>query len=138
MHSYEVTINNKPYHVIAKKYTPEQAELVIDGQPFLVNISSQVQSGMFVPVAEHISVPVASFQPTSAAKGDIVSAPIPGTIIDILMNVGDRVEKGQVVMKIEAMKMENEINANISGTVLTIDVKAGDAVNQDQKLMEIA
>ena len=54
---------------------------------------------------------------------------MPGTIVDVKVNVGDSVERAQVVIIMEAMKMENEIVAPVAGTVQAIRVKKGDSVN---------
>ena len=58
-----------------------------------------------------------------------MKAPMPGTIVDVKVNVGDSVERAQVVIIMEAMKMENEIVAPVAGTVQAIRVKKGDSVN---------
>ena len=58
-----------------------------------------------------------------------MKAPMPGTIVDVKVNVGDSVERAQVVVIMEAMKMENEIVAPVAGTVQAIRVKKGDSVN---------
>lgn len=54
---------------------------------------------------------------------------MPGTIMDVKVNVGDSVERAQVVVIMEAMKMENEIVAPVGGKVLAVQVKKGDSVN---------
>ncbi|MBT4091015.1 MAG: biotin/lipoyl-binding protein, partial [Deltaproteobacteria bacterium] len=64
-------------------------------------------------------------------------APIPGSILEVLVKEGDQVEAGQTVVKMEAMKMENDINATSSGTIKSIQVSVGDAVSQGQALVEI-
>ncbi len=69
-------------------------------------------------------------------KGCVTTA-MPGTIIDIKVNVGDKVKAGDGVLVIEAMKMENEIQASTSGTVVSVNVAKGDAVTPDETLLEI-
>ena len=62
---------------------------------------------------------------------------MPGTIVDVKTKVGDEVEAGDGVLVIEAMKMENEIQAPISGIVISVHVKKGDSVAPDETLVEI-
>lgn len=64
-----------------------------------------------------------------------ILAPMPGLIIEILVNVGDEVREYQTVMILEAMKMENQIASTDSGKVAEIKVKVGDAVSADRVLM---
>jgi pyruvate carboxylase subunit B len=62
---------------------------------------------------------------------------MPGTIVTVKVNVGDKVNAGDGVLVIEAMKMENEIQASKSGTVVAIHVAKGDSVTPDETLIEI-
>jgi pyruvate carboxylase subunit B len=62
---------------------------------------------------------------------------MPGTIVDVKVKVGDKVKAGDGVLIIEAMKMENEVQAAVSGTVISVFVAKGDAVTPDQVLVEI-
>ena len=74
----------------------------------------------------------------SSATGDgTVSAPMQGTIVQVLVAVGDTVEAGQAVLVLEAMKMENHINAEMAGTVAEIRVKPGDGVGTGDVLAVI-
>jgi len=70
-----------------------------------------------------------------AAAGSVpVNAPMPGTILDIKVKAGAAVKAGDVVMILEAMKMENEISAPQDGTIASIDVRKGDTVNSGDVL----
>ena len=72
-------------------------------------------------------------------KGAVtVTAPIPGTVIKINVSAGDSVKKGQVLLILEAMKMENEITAPQDGTVASINVSKGSAVNAGDVLVSLA
>jgi len=62
---------------------------------------------------------------------------MPGTIVDVLVKIGQKVNAGDGVLVIEAMKMENEIQSAVTGTVVSIHVAKGDAVTPDQVLVEI-
>lgn len=84
------------------------------------------------------AVPVAAPAPAAApADGTAVNAPMPGTILDVKASVGDTVTEGQVLMVLEAMKMENDIVAPKAGKVSAISVKKGDSVNSGDALAYI-
>lgn len=68
--------------------------------------------------------------------GDVVSA-LPGTIMEVLVNPGEEVKKGQVLLIQEAMKMQNRILSPLSGAVLEIDVKEGDKIAKNHLLLKI-
>ena len=74
---------------------------------------------------------------TSNGEGVELLAPIQGNIVDIKVKVGDKVNKGDVVLLIEAMKLENEVNANVSGVVSEILVTKGQSVSNKQLLLKI-
>lgn len=74
---------------------------------------------------------------TSAAAADAMTAPMPGTILKILVNPGESVQENQPLMILEAMKMENEIVAGKSGIVAGIHVSTGDMVNPGDALITI-
>jgi glutaconyl-CoA/methylmalonyl-CoA decarboxylase subunit gamma len=153
MRKYEVSINNKQYSVVVKKYTQQDAELEINGTPYMVKLDAPVmasapqvqpmqpapvQAVQPQPVQAPVAVqPAAVPAPAPAAEGEAVTAPIPGSILEILVKAGDQVKEGQTVFKMEAMKMENDINATCDGVVKSINVGVGDAVNQGQDLMVI-
>ncbi|EKD34164.1 MAG: hypothetical protein ACD_75C02444G0001 [uncultured bacterium] len=77
-----------------------------------------------------------SGRPRPSHEGCVTTA-MPGTIVDVKTKVGDEVEAGDGVLVIEAMKMENEIQAPISGIVISVHVKKGDSVAPDETLVEI-
>ena len=87
------------------------------------------------------SAPVAAPAPAQAPKatgeGEAIASPMPGTILDIKVNVGDSVKKGQVLMVLEAMKMENEIMAGTDGVVTSIGVTKGASVQTGDALCTI-
>ena len=74
----------------------------------------------------------------SNVEGSIeILAPIQGVVIDVLVKKGDRVKKGDVILLIEAMKLENEVNAINDGEVVDVLVKKGDSVSTNQLLVKI-
>ena len=72
-----------------------------------------------------------------SAGGKPVTAPLPGTINDIKVKVGDKVNAGDTVVILEAMKMQNNIEAEVSGTIASINVNKGDAVMEGDTLVTI-
>ncbi len=75
-------------------------------------------------------------RPKARKPGDVTSA-MPGTVVDVVVQLGATVNAGDAVLVIEAMKMENEVPAPIKGTVKAIHVKKGDSVVPDEALVEI-
>lgn len=67
----------------------------------------------------------------------MITAPMPGLILDVMVKVGDRVEQGAMVVRMEAMKMENEIPTPVAGIVKNVAVKKGDSVATGEILLEI-
>lgn len=72
---------------------------------------------------------------TSTAGGTTITSPMPGSILDVKVNVGDKVKFGQTLAILEAMKMENDIPATVDGEVAEIRVKKGDVVETDSVLI---
>ena len=95
------------------------------------NVTVEENTNGAAPVAAAPAAPPAA----PAAAGSVpVNAPMPGTILDIKVKAGAAVKAGDVVMILEAMKMENEISAPQDGTIASIDVRKGDTVNSGDVL----
>ena len=75
--------------------------------------------------------------PAPAASGGAVVSPMPGSILDVRVNVGDTVAEGQVIVMLEAMKMEIEIKAETAGVVSAVNVKKGDTVESGSVLVTL-
>jgi biotin carboxyl carrier protein len=138
MRKYEFTLNDKRYEVIADKVSPTEAELRINGTLYVVRIESTGNAEIAAPVLMTEPIVLSSPQVTDAsAVLETVRAPIPGSLLTILVKEGDIVKEGQPLLVMEAMKMENEILATVDGTVRAIHVGVSDAVEQDQCLIDI-
>ena len=83
------------------------------------------------------TAPLPQSQPKRDAGGREVIAPLPGLIREVLVSEGDQVKKGQKIMVLEAMKMENEINADSDGTITSLLVSKGDSVQGGDPLATI-
>ena len=89
------------------------------------------------PAAAPVAAPAAPAPATAPAGGEKIAAPMPGTILSVNVAAGDAVKKGQVLMILEAMKMENEIMAPCDGTVTSVAAAKGAAVESGALLCTI-
>lgn len=128
---YKVTLNNRVYEV--------EVEM---GQAMLID-----EYDAAAPAAPAPAAPAAAPAPTAApaaasaaslASGEIVKSPMPGNILKINVAPGQKVEEGDVLIVLEAMKMENEIVATKSGTVAQVAVSKGAVVETGAPLVVIA
>jgi len=130
--NYVVTVNGEKYEV--------EVERVGGGSSSLSRrpperVSRTVQAA---PAAQPVAAPqpVAPAPAASGSAGSVVS-PMPGTVLDVKVKEGDAVSVGQVVVILEAMKMETEIVSEVAGSVAAVRVKKGDAVDTDTVLVEV-
>ena len=93
---------------------------------------------MQAPATMSAAKPAAPAAPVAAGAGAKVNAPMPGTILDVRVQNGAKVKKGDVLVILEAMKMENEIQAPCDGTVTSVCVKKGDSVETQALICTIA
>ncbi len=134
---YNVTLNGKIYEVDVT-----ESDAIVTGV-------SQVPFVVAAPAAAPVAAPAAAPAPVAeapaapaapapvSADGTQVKAPMPGTILAVKKNVGDAVKAGDVIVVLEAMKMENDIVAPCDGTVKSINAPKGTTVNTDDVLAVI-
>lgn len=123
MKNYRITVNGTSYDVSVE-------ELSGGAAPVAAPVAA-------APVAAPAAAPAAPAAPAPAAGGAgsvKVSSPMPGKILAVKANVGDSVKKGQVILILEAMKMENEVVAPEDGTIASIDVTVGASVESGDTL----
>ena len=142
MRKYQLKLNDKDYQVHLRDLSAEEATLEINGKEYQVAISAVSEVLPEGAASSCAPAPVAAPASVARAKsGDAVAgsvlAPIPGSIMEVYVQVGDKVRAGQPLFKMEAMKMENEINARLDGTLSSVSISAGDTVNQGDELMVI-
>jgi len=128
--------------VASDKTAPEAYSVSVDGQLFTVQVGPEGSIDGVTPVTTHgtvtTSVDTSAATPAPTGEGEDIPAPLAGNIFKILVNVGEQVEAGDVLVIMEAMKMETEIRAPKTGTVQAINIKEGDAVSVAQSLFVIA
>lgn len=143
---YVATLNGKRYEVEIERvdeYTPLTAAEIAAGvssaaKPFVAPAAAPVAPAPVAPAPAAAPVtpaPAPAAAPASSGSGETVVSPLPGTVLDVKVNVGDTVKLGQIVVILEAMKMETEVVAGCDGVVESILVKKGDAVDTDAALV---
>ena len=124
MRKFNITVNGKTYEVDVEE---------IGGAPSAP--APAPAAAPAAPVAAPKAAPAPKVAPVAGAQQ--VKAPMPGTIVSVKVNVGDKVTKDTLVAVLEAMKMENEIFAGVEGTVAGISVSAGDSVNSGDVIVSV-
>ena len=123
MKNYRITVNGTSYDVSVE-------ELSGGAAPVAAPVAA-------APVAAPAAAPAAPAPAAGGAGSVKVSSPMPGKILAVKANVGDSVKKGQVILILEAMKMENNINADKDGKITAINVSKGDSVLEGNDLVII-
>lgn len=146
MKSYSFIINGKKYKTSVKSSSPGLRTVEVNGELYEVVVEGEKEemearmsaiekaaqeSKVFVPVSGGGSKTMAS-----GSANDVLS-PIPGLIMELMVKEGDKVSTGDLVLKMEAMKMENEIKSTRDGTVTKIHVNKGDSVLEGQPLITV-
>ncbi|HDU3714024.1 TPA: biotin/lipoyl-binding protein, partial [Klebsiella aerogenes] len=108
----------------------------VEGKAFVVKVSDGGDISQLSAAAPVANAPAAA--PAPAGAGTPVTAPLAGTIWKVLASEGQAVAEGEVLLILEAMKMETEIRAAQAGTVRGIAVKSGDAVAVGDTLLQLA
>lgn len=126
MRKFNITVNGKSYEVDVEE----------------VGGSAPAAAPVAAPAAAPKPAPAAQAKPAAPKAAPVagatqVKAPMPGTIVSVKVNAGDKVTKDTLVAVLEAMKMENEIFAGVDGTVAGVSVSAGDSVNTGDVIVSI-
>ncbi len=139
MNKFKITIDGHDYDVSVNVTDHNKANVEVNGIAY--DVRYEAKNTVTPPVTRKASTPgtpqVHVTPPAAASSVNSVKAPLPGTIMTINVKVGDNVKRGDTLIVMEAMKMENNIMANKDGQVKAIHVSAGQTVSQDDKLIDL-
>lgn len=143
MKAYKFRINGNEYNVEINSVEGNLADVTVNGAAYKVEMENApaVPAAPAAPVAQvKQEVPAAApaAAPAPAGAGKAITSPLPGVIIEVSVKEGQAVKAGQKVAVIEAMKMENEIQATSDGTVTAVLVNKGDSVLEGAEIVKIA
>ena len=148
MNKFEYKVQGVDYEVEIEEMEGNIAKVSVNGIPFEVELKQPINPAKAItrpkvvaPVAAAAPAPAPAARPAApaapAGAGAAAKAPLPGTISSINVKVGDKVNVGDTVLVLEAMKMQNNIEAENSGTVTSILVNQGDSVMEGATLLTI-
>lgn len=149
MNKYQYKVQGVDYDVEIVDVEGNIAKVSVNGIPFEVELKEPIHASKMPKRPASVAKPAPKAQPAhvvpaaipakpAAGAGTKVSAPLPGTITEVKVNVGDAVKAGDTVVVLEAMKMQNNIEAEATGTVSSVLVKQGDTVMEGDALITIA
>lgn len=135
MKKFKFTISGKQYEVEVQSFEGDKAQVVVNGTQYEVDVEREKEEAKpVVAPRPKAAAPTQSAAPVAPAAGNAdgvkAVAPLPGTIMQIFVNVGDQVKRGDKILMYEAMKMENNFLAEVDGVIKDIKVKVGDNVLQ--------
>ncbi len=142
MKSFKYTINGNTYKVHINSVVDDVAEVEVNGTPYKVKMEKPAKKQM-VTLKRPAQAPTTASgepvitRPTAPSAAGAVKSPLPGVILSVDCKVGDVVKRGQKILVLEAMKMENNINADRDGKIVEIKVNKGDSVLEGADLVVI-
>jgi biotin carboxyl carrier protein len=142
---YRINLDEKDYAVEYSQISDNCISLLIDGKAFTVYFAEADGKRHVSIGGEQFCIQEAASEGVRAADHDlsavdeapVAASPMPGKVVKLLVKEGDKVDKGQGLVIVEAMKMENEIKSPVKGTVEKVNFKAGDLVDAAQPIVEI-
>ena len=153
MKKYQYKVKGVDYEVEIAEVEGNIAKVYVNGIPFEIELQKPINAAKHptlnkvkvdapkpAPAAPAKPVQTAAPQPAptaAVAGGNVIKAPLPGTITDVKVQVGQQVSVGDVVLVLEAMKMQNNIESEYAGQVQSIQVKQGDTVMEGSVLIVI-
>lgn len=146
MKSYKMKINGNAYEVAVKDMNGNRVEVEVNGNVYNVELADTPKPKAPVinrpavanaPVSAPASVAASTPRPAAGGAAGAVRSPLPGVVLSVNTTVGASVKRGDVLLVLEAMKMENNIMADKDGTVSSILVNKGDSVLEGAELVVI-
>lgn len=141
MKEYRYKINGNLYKVTVGDIEENQVQVEVNGTPYKVELEKKA-TPKIKPVMRTASTtpaapPPAVSRPAAPSSKGSIKSPLPGVILDVKVKEGDAVKRGQTLMILEAMKMENEIMAPCDGTIKQVVAAKGASVNSGDPLIVI-
>lgn len=130
MKTYQYNINGNDYEVAMEGIENNIATVVVNGETYTVRMPAEEQ-----PAPRPVVVKPAAAPATESAKKYSVKAPLPGVIVDVTVKPGDEVKRGDTVVILDAMKMENNITSERAGRIAEICVTPGESVMEGHDLV---
>jgi glutaconyl-CoA/methylmalonyl-CoA decarboxylase subunit gamma len=145
MKKFKFNIKGTDYDVNVKKVTDNVAEIEVNGTVYKVEIDKAIQQtktptlvrSAVSPSTESERSTSKTSHPAESKGAGTIKSPLPGTILEIKVREGDKVKIGDLLLVLEAMKMENNIKADKEGIVKEIKVRQGDSVLEGDLLIVI-
>ena len=142
MKEYKLKINGNDYNVVINDVQESVASVEVNGSNYKVEFEKPIVKPTAIKVvktataapAVTAAAPKPAAAPAPSAGGTTVSSPLPGVILEVSVKEGDAVKTGQKIMVLEAMKMENIIEASADGVIKSIKVNKGDSVMEGTPL----
>ena len=136
MKNFKFKIRGTQYNVDIKDIQKNDVKIEVNGTPYHVTMERETKA-IKTPTIVRKRLPKEEKQETVLHSLSTIKAPLPGNIFKLLVSPGDKVNKGDTLLIMEAMKMENNILSEENGTVKSIKVKEGDTVLQNDILIEL-
>ena len=133
MKEYKLIINGNNYNVVINELEDTLAEVEVNGTPYQVTIDKPIKKTPVSTVSRspRVSAPrpqAVAAAPSTGGATHTIHSPLPGVILEVTVKEGDTIKSGQKLVVLEAMKMENNIEADRDGVVTSIKVSKGDSV----------
>ena len=135
MKEFSFKVNGVEYKTAVQEKEDGKTEVTVNGKTYQVEMEHAAAHRAAAPKATAAAPAAAAQKAAPAAGGMQVKSPLPGSIIKVLVQEGQAVKKGDTLLTLESMKMENTVTAECDGTVKQIAVKPGQNVMQDDLLV---
>jgi biotin carboxyl carrier protein len=145
MKKFKFTIQGNEYDVEIMNVEDNLAEIEVNGTTYKVEVEKKLQQtktpklvrSVVSPSTESHASTAKTSSPSSLKGAGHVKSPLPGTILNVFVKEGDTVKIGDRLLILEAMKMENNINADKEGIIKSVKIRVGDSVLEGDTLIEI-
>lgn len=138
MKEFQFKINGEEYKTAVNELEGGVTEVTVNGKTYKVEMEHAAPAAHKAAPVAHIPSAAKAAPAAAPAGGKKVVSPLPGSVIKVLVSEGQAVKKGDTLLTLESMKMENTIAAECDGTVKQVAVKPGQTVMQDDLLVVLA